>query len=305
MIALSSRIHFALLAHNKPEMARDLISNVQAMCPTATVSLFNGGTDRQFMVGAALNVNPHSKPLKYGNLTPFAFRTFRWLADTQIDFDYLVLLDSDMMLTRPGLEEHLDTVLADSMYGGFNFQIANDPANWKLGGSTVLDANKRWESHWHKRLGADSPYWAFNPGQTFRRELVMRLADQTADGRLEKFCLYARTWALEEFVFPTLAVANGGKPVALPGAEAMRFKYHSPAEIAAFAEPGSEVYMIHKVGMSADAADRQTIHLLSRGEKVPAELLAQPAIPTPPFPPYTWKKRARRIMRRLMHPGHP
>ena len=46
----------------------------------------------------------------------------KMLEDEQYEYDFLVTLDSDMLMIKPGFSEFLDLTMAESKYMGPNFQ---------------------------------------------------------------------------------------------------------------------------------------------------------------------------------------
>lgn len=275
------RIHFAVLAHANEPCVADLVRCLWDLNPGATVSLFNGGRNKGFFAGQGVSICPYSSPLRYGNLTAFHIGVMRWLQESREEYDFLVTLDHDMLPLREGLADYLGARMGHVSYMGARFRVADDPANWKLGGSTVEQVNQSWKSRWQPLFGTDVPYWSFNPGQVFSKGLVERILAYPRLTPLMELATRSRIWAMEEMVYPTLAVAVGAETKELPGEHGLLFDSHSSDRLRELAvDP--DVFFVHRVGMQLASPDRQVIHELIKDMTPRLEQMPVAEGPLPP-----------------------
>ncbi|HEY8426406.1 MAG TPA: hypothetical protein VIK73_10395 [Limnochordales bacterium] len=105
-----------------------------------------------------------------------------WVVEERWAFDFFVVLESDMLLVNPGYEAFLQREMGDSEYMAVDFRPAVEPdTDWRPG----QEAWAEW-STWGPLLGAEVPSGAFNPGQAFRRSLVMRMVEHPRRGAIRQ-----------------------------------------------------------------------------------------------------------------------
>lgn len=280
---MSDRIHFAVLAHENEACVADLVAALWEASPGSTVSLFNGGRDAGFFAGQGVPICPNSTPLRYGNLTAFHIGVMRWLRSINADYEILVTLDHDMLPLTNDIAARLTALTAGAGYLGARFRPADNPDTWILDGATVSQINATWRDRWQPLFGTEIPHWSFNPGQVFTRDTVERILDFRGLGQLMDLASKSRIWAMEEIVYPTLAVAVGARPAALPGEHGLLFDYHSPADLVRLGgDP--DVLLVHRITTSLAASDRRVAHAVRRGQEVDPAILHAPKTPSPPQP---------------------
>lgn len=251
-----AHIVFGILAHNRPETLADQIANIRAMCPNADVRVFNGGADGEWCKALTVPVSPMSKPMRYDSLAFPHYAMCRDIAGS--DFDCLVVLDSDMMIVKPGLEQQLGQLLQTFAYVGANLAACggtgeNEPLRSLL---------HRWTNFWSPVLGAATPYMVFNPGQVFRRDLVEAIAADASVQRILETIDSEPIQHPEEFLWPTYAVSRGFPTTSHPGSHGLEWRQFEPAELVLkWADPN--VFLVHKVGMDLESPDRATIRRLA------------------------------------------
>lgn len=91
------------------------------------------------------------------------------------NWDALVVLDSDMMISKTGYEEILFAYLEHFAYIGYEFAAYACRADTEPAHTAVY----QWP-WWESILDCEKPYISFNPGQVFRRDLCEGLVE---DGR--------------------------------------------------------------------------------------------------------------------------
>src|SRR5688572_28676654 len=127
------KICFAILAHAKRPCLEDMILNLRTFSPSCDVVVFNGGADRHLTAGLDVEVCPYSERLKWSKLQQFQFGIMRWLHEQRRAFDFLVTLDGDMLLIKPGFERYLETTMANNAYMAVNFMETLPDTDWNVG----------------------------------------------------------------------------------------------------------------------------------------------------------------------------
>jgi hypothetical protein len=298
---MTSELCLAILAHNKPECLSDLLENLRALCPEADVVLFNGGRQPLLPDGlSADDVCPYSEPLSWARNYFFQISTMRWLYQRGRRAEFLVTLDSDMLLIKPGLLEFLQRTMSGSAYMAVSFEEIPERTPWIVG----RRFHYLWRPVWQPIFGIRLPFGCFNPGQVFRWEYVERLMRFPRYAELLARMRRSSVPQLEEVIYPTLAVTLGCAPRAYPGSgplthpgPAIRdLRRHSPDEIRAYLHDPN-VYLIHPVHMALDAPDRSFVRALWQDGQDVDESRLQAAFEAyaPPVP-------LRRELRRALSP---
>lgn len=283
------RVCFAILAHNQRPCLDDLLLNVRHFAPNADMVLYNGGKDAHLADGLDIDVCPLSHPLRYEGLAEFHFDVMRWVYEQRRSFDFLVTLDSDMLLIKPGLEDYLEVTMRGSSYMAVDFNEILPSTTWKPG----RRFHYKWNSIWQPLLGTRNPFGCFNPGQTFGRQYIERLMEFPRLEELQQRVQRSHLPFLEEMLFPTLAVVLECAPLRarLPDRSAIRFiGYQTPTEIMRYRDD-PDVFMIHPVTMEVDSAERKLVRALRSGESV--DVAAAQAAFSESHPPLALRKRLR------------
>ncbi len=258
-----TKLCFALLAHNKPDCLADLVANIRHFAPGSDIVLFNGGRDPNLADGLGIDVCPYSRPLEYERVARFHYEVMRWLAEERRTYDFLVTLDSDVLLIKPGLDAYLSRVMQDSAYMAVLFR---QMPPWTPR-TTGRRFNYKWEGIWQPLFGTRYPYGAFNPGQVFRHDYAARLLQFPQLEELLTRIDQSSLRDLEEMVWATMAVTLGCKPRNFPYPVASAVRYlerHSPLELQRWVlDPN--VYFVHPITMTMDAPDRRLVRELSQG----------------------------------------
>jgi hypothetical protein len=284
-----ARLLFALLAHNQRPCLDDLLLNLRDFAPGADVVLFNGGKDTHLADGLDIDICPFSRPLRYEGLAGYHLDVMRWLYEERRPFDFLVTLDSDMLLVKPGLEAYLEATMAESSYMATEFSEIPPSTTWRPG----RRFHYKWSSIWQPLFGTENPFGCFNPGQAFGRQYVERLMQFPKLDELRARIERSHLPFLEEMVFPTLAVVLDCAPMRsrIPDQSAIRFLgYQSPAEILGYRD-NPDVFLIHPVAMNVDSPERELVRTFRRGQTVDLDEF-QTAF-TQRQPPQAMRKRLR------------
>ena len=203
-------ILFAVLAHRDRACLEDLIFNLQAYCPACQVVVYNGGTDEALTTGLeryGVLVFPNSHPIVYGRST-YLLEVMQWAYSHGLSFDYLINIDSDMLLIKPGLEDYLNRKMQAAEYWGVGLTIAPiGTVKWSNEKFFVREFDDLWEP----LLNSKTIGRVFNPGQVFKRSAVDKLI-RFVDARKEALSnLLKRTqaFALDEVLYASLAYHSG------------------------------------------------------------------------------------------------
>lgn len=248
-----SSLCFVVLAHAHPLALADQVEGLRLLAPDARVAVFNGGRDDDLTRHLDVETCPVSRPLRHGYLAPFHAAVLDWLeADPP---DHVVTLDSDALLVRSGLNGLLEAAAADGCgYLGAHLAPFDKHTPWRPG----RRFHPSWLSTWQPVLGIPRPYRCFNPVQVFSAEYVRRFRVFPHRDQLLHLVARTRREALEEIVWPSLAVALDLAPRALPGDDALQLGRHAPAALQQhLADP--DVFFVHKVGMGVDEYDRRLV----------------------------------------------
>lgn len=252
----------AVLAHDRRDCLKDLLDNLQSFAPQARVVLFNGGPDSGLTRGLSARTCPYSRPLSHHRVGAFHGLVMQWLAEEDLVGDRLVTLDSDVLLLKPGLDAFLDRTMTRGYMGAHLAEVLPDTP-WRPG----RRFHRKWSGPWQELFGLPHPWRVFNPGQVFARTYVEAFAAWPGRTRLMTALEQTRLDALDEIVWPTLAVTLGVGAQTNPGGDGLQLRRHSPREIARLVEH-PDVLVLHKVGMDLDATDRRLVRELAAGRAV-------------------------------------
>ena len=201
---------FAILAHDCPQCVADLVASIRHFCPGALPVVYNGSSNRGLFRRVDVPVCPSSRPLSWGHTAGYVLDTMMWVVEERWAFDFFVVLDSDMLLVNPGYEAFLQREMGDSEYMAVDFRPAVEPdTDWRPG----QEAWAEW-STWGPLLGAEVPSGAFNPGQAFRRSLVMRIVEHPRRGAIWQAMETSKAVPLDEIPGP--APRQVGRPDGRP-----------------------------------------------------------------------------------------
>ncbi|GAA2682972.1 MULTISPECIES: hypothetical protein [Actinosynnema] len=254
-MATTSKLCFVSCVNTNRPLVELLVRNLRQAAPGHDVVLYNGGGPEFDLSGIGVDVNPRSRKMRYSYLTGMLADTARWLVETSRVPDYLVLVEPDMMLIKPGLAEHLDRIMGDASYLGANFhKVRPGWADNPIG----RRARWKWDEGWRDLTGSPAPYHSFNPGQIFGREYVEKLAALPHLDRIVARAEASRLEVLEEILYPTLAVSMGCRALSNPGSHALTLRWYAPTELQEFLEDDS-VYLVHRVSGDPGAGDRRMI----------------------------------------------
>ncbi|WP_127585678.1 hypothetical protein [Paenibacillus koleovorans] len=240
------RIIFALLANQEPDVLAAQLNNIHHYNPNAGVILYNGGTDPTFGESLGVCLFPRSHPIAYGNLAPYLWEVMQWLEELQVEYDYLVNLDHDILFLKPGFEAFLDVTMreADCMGWGLTSSVIHPDS------APIRSMLERWP-RWQSLFGTKMFYRYFNPGQVYKREIVTRMLHHDEPGMVSSMLTDNPPFALEETFFVSMVHACGGRIREYPDGHmynySVRWGQEITAEEAEQAREHPSYYWVHPV----------------------------------------------------------
>lgn len=252
---------FAILAHDNPACLADQLAMLQRLAPQSEQIVFDASPECRITKELGIEPCAGSRPLAYARITPFHIAAMR-AAEARGSYEFLVTLDSDTLLLKPGVAQYLRHVMQNAQYMAPHFR----EVSWWI----RSDSHRRflycWKSHWQQLLGSPRPYRAFNCFQAFRKELVSDLVAMPRIDEIIEATLVENTAliSLEELVYPTLAASLATKAITCPASYAIDTSTYSTAQLATFAND-DRVYFLHKVTPDPTSPDWQFVRALSLG----------------------------------------
>jgi hypothetical protein len=266
---------FACLVHERPDVIADLIANLRALEPEATLLLYDGSATGQLlserlMVDPNVVIHPTPQPMRWGRLHDFAIDSMRF-ALQDLDFEALTIVDSDQLLLRPGYGERVATFLEDHPTVGM---LGNAPEVQQRN-SAIHPVRIAWREPalWRPFLdrlpggSATFPHWTFWPSTVFTRHAAADLVRLFEDRELQAILRRTRMFATEEIVLPTLVAALGYDVATHPAAyDFVRYRVgYDVADVErALATP--DVYWMHPVPRRIDDPVRARIRAIAMAQ---------------------------------------
>lgn len=222
------KICFAILAHENEQALEVQIENVRRFNPNAFIVVYNGGPNKQFGLNLGVPVCPFSQPLRYGNLTRYLYDTMRWLEELQVEYDFLVNLDNDVLFIKEGFETFIGETLQGYDCMGAHMQIQRSPSHSRsfFPGITMW---REWDK-WQPVFKIDYFGRYFNPGQIYNHHIIKKMLSFESFDKIEELWKQSKVHALEEMFWVTFALINGGNCRDYPWdfKESLQFVRHKP-----------------------------------------------------------------------------
>lgn len=261
-------IAFGLLAHSEPKCVADLIDSVHHYAPDSSILLFNGGLDDALGKHLGIETCRYSRPVRWGKgLQHFLLGVMRQLREDQWEYDYLVTLDSDMLLIQKGLASRLVELMRDADYMAAFYRAYPKGDDWLWGQRMYL----QWRQ-WGPLLGPPPVRACYNPGQVLSHEYVEALFAWSRFSTLQRELERSKLQVLEELVWPSLVDALGLRAKPWPDLEASALHgFHPPTRVAQLQANG--VHLLHKVKMDISAPERIFARSLRIGSPIDVDAL--------------------------------
>lgn len=239
------KICFGLLVHEKQDVIQDQIDNIKFFCPNSSIVIFQSGTDPVLCDRLSYPVCPTSFPLQWGKtLIWYYLNVMEWIEDIGYEYDYFINIDSDALFAKKGFEELINFEMKDADYMAAHFNVPSD--NWDPGRSM-----KRVWNLWQPIFKLDHFYKCFG-AQVFSRNFVKQILsfNKLADMKRNIKQTENDVFALEEILFPTLAISFGIKTKPYPNQmdKWLRYRPHfSENELINAIKNNEDCYIIHPV----------------------------------------------------------
>lgn len=249
---------FALLAHADENALYKQIRNIRRYNPNnVLIVLYNGGQDANFGKALCKKMKvmycPYSRPLQKGKTGRFYYDVMRWLEEKNVNYDFLVYTEYDVMFVNHGFERMVENELRDHDCLVKLIRHEKDrKRNWWIPGKTMW---KEWH-RWKPFFQTDDFYGTFNPMQVYRRSILKRMLAIIDTPMLEQLLSATNVYALGEMLYITLAKKCGGRLKAYPkpSVEYLRVYHRIRLDDAKEASQKSEVMFVHPV-KDADVRD--------------------------------------------------
>lgn len=261
-------VAFALIAHTQSDCVSDLLDSVNFYAPGSRVLLFNGGHDLTLGDRLGIETCRYSRPVSWGRgLQHFLLSVIRQMHEDGWEYDYLVSLDSDMLLVGEGLGERLDGLMSGIDYMAAFYRVEPRGSRW-LWSERMY---KQWRQ-WGPLLGPEPLRTCYNPGQVLSAEYARRLLEWPMLKQLRHELERSKLQVLEELVWPSLVDTLGMRGRAWPDLEASALHgLHTPRRVSELQAEGA--ILLHKVNMDLSAPERVYARAVRRGEGPAADAL--------------------------------
>jgi len=255
------KICFAILAHEKKTVLKDMIANIRYFCPNSSIVLYNGGNNPKLCKNLGYPVCPFSRKLKWGNIALYMLDVMQWLKDTEYPYDYLINLDSDSLFAKKGFEKFVISEMKNADYMAVRAKIYSN--KWFPG----QEMRRKW-SKWQPILSSDYFLGCFNVGQIFSRDLVEKILSYKKINKVRTYISKNGTFALEEILYVTLAKTLGAEIKSYPQKVARYIRphpYFTYYGISKSLSKNSKCYLIHPVRRTMNDKARKYIrHLICK-----------------------------------------
>lgn len=246
-------ICFALLAHSNEEALRNQVKNIHRFVgEDHMIVIYNGGINKEFgqMVSKEfknVEVCPLSKPLKSGKTGRFFYDVMTWLEQKNVDYEYLVYVENDVMFLNYGFEKLLNNLMNgyDSLTQNVRFYYKPSDCDDWYPGQTMWREWKNWKTFFKK------PYFCgtFNPMQVYRRSILKQVLSEINKSKLEELFSNTETFALGEMLYLTLVLQCGGKTCTYPEVTARYYRFRPPISLEEIiiAKQNPDIIFVHPV----------------------------------------------------------
>lgn len=247
----ASMICFALLAHKNQRALLQQIKNIRKYNgPDVKIVMYNGSSDPDFGKQACKKANvmycPYSSPLKWGKTARFHYDVMRWLEEKKVSYDYLVILDYDVLFVNHGFKDLLKKEMKgyDCIMKVIRHETDPKTSVW-IPGKTMWKDWRRWKPF----FGGSGFYGTFNPMQVYRHRIIKRMLHRIDRPKLHWLLRTSRVFALDEMIYITLAKRCGAKCKEYPqrSVQYLRFGPRLTLQEAKRAKKDPNVLFVHPV----------------------------------------------------------
>jgi hypothetical protein len=197
---MNKNLLLIILAHNNKESLQDFVLNINFFCPNIDIAVYNSGSDKNLTSGlSVLNIIPN-RQLDYAKITMFFFDTFTWLQSQNFPYENITILDSDILFIKRGFPQYIANEMKsfDYLAQDLRYNIHTRP-KWRPIRSLRPELNE-----WYSVLGFNHMNGAFNPGQTFNKNYIIKLLKHEKFNSILNLVNSNKSYTLHEVLFPTL-----------------------------------------------------------------------------------------------------
>jgi hypothetical protein len=209
----SKRMFVIILAHENEYLVEAQIENIRYFNPDAGIILYNGGKNKDFAKNLDVTIYPYSQRIHWAAQARVFWDVTRWLKHTNVDYEYLICFDHDMLFVKPGFEKFLDTAMKGIDCLGWQMLEGTDIENFP--DSRVPTSLWREWRKWSPIFQTNNFLRYFNPGQVYRQKILQKmitfLESKISEKKLNRLFKKTKVHAFEEMFMVTLAMASGGK----------------------------------------------------------------------------------------------
>ncbi len=210
----------AVLVHEQPASALDLVRNLQALDPGSAILLYNGSADPLLLErigwqGDNVHVVPGAQKLGWGNLLPFLVATGQFARELG-GFDALTIVDSDQLLLRAGYTAMLERVFAAHPRAGMLVTSPRKTPAERIAfhmptRDALLEAD-RWKPVFGSKASLDAHWgrWTFWPATVFSGAGLAAFTERwETDATLREVTAATQMGVTEEIIPASILSAMG------------------------------------------------------------------------------------------------
>lgn len=249
--------------HNKRNLVKQLIENINYFCPNSTIVLFNGGDDPNLCKDLNVQVCPTSRKLQYGYTTIYFLETMEWIEQIGLDYDYFINIDSDALFITKGYEEFVIEQMQDTDYLGVALRIDD---SWFPGWELKKDIDR-----WKPFFTVSPFYGVFNVGQIFTKQLVKSIVNYSRKDLFKKALNETPAFGTDEIVYVNLAKQLGYSIKTYPKqmAETIRYRPHFTIhEIVKMMNMKKYIWLCHPIHRDENDPSRQLVFRIQTRELI-------------------------------------
>ncbi|MCG1020136.1 DUF707 domain-containing protein [Sutcliffiella horikoshii] len=207
------RMFILVTAHENEEVLKSQIENIKYFNPEAGIILYNGGDNKEFAKNLNIPICPYSRKIKWAAQARVLWDTMNWLEETDVEYEYLVNFDHDMLFIKQGFEKFLDYAMKD--YDCLGWQMLKGSNLSKFPDYRVPKSLWKEWNIWRRVFGVNNFLRYFNPGQTYRKriatKMIRHLTSNVSRSELDSLFENTKVYGFEEMFTVTLALSCGGK----------------------------------------------------------------------------------------------
>lgn len=196
-----NKIVFVILAHDDKPSLQQFVDNIRFYCPHADLVLYNSGDDLSLGTDLSVTLFPNPRRLYYAKVVRFFFDVFDWLYKSNIQYDYFINLETDMLFIRKGFEKFIEEQMQGIDYLGPDYQqFTSNKSRWR-----PIRSLRPELPQWYNLLGFKYTHRAFSPAQVFSKNYIDTLLSHPSYTEILRLIEEVnQSYTLQEVLLPTL-----------------------------------------------------------------------------------------------------